>query len=157
MFAHKKFLFISIFLITLNCSSSKVTKNHGIIKLDKKNQKVIVNKTNKNDLIDLLGPPSTISEFDNNVWFYIESVKVNQSIIKLGKKKLKKNNILIVELNNRGIVEEKEFFNKTNMNELKYSKDITQKGFSETGYIYTVLTSLRQKINAPSKNRKRKN
>ena len=95
---------------------------HGNKLLDKKYDIIKVNSTNKNDLLKLIGPPSSISDFDENKWFYIERLKTNQSIIKLGNQVIKKNNVLIVEFNKMGVIKNKEILNLENMNDLKYLK-----------------------------------
>ncbi len=102
-----------------------------------------------------MGPPSTISDFDKNKWLYIERLKTTQSIIKLGKQKLMKSNVLIVELNNKGILINKKLLNLENMNDIKYLEDTTEKDFKNNNFMYGVLTSLREKINAPAKNRRK--
>ena len=88
----RNILVIIIFFITA-CTSNKVTKNHGFISLDNKLENIIINKSNKNDIIKFIGYPSSISEFNPNKWFYIERQQRNQSLFKLGIKKLSKNNI----------------------------------------------------------------
>tara|TARA_B100001758_G_C17848521_1_gene322869 strand:+ start:46 stop:468 length:423 start_codon:yes stop_codon:yes gene_type:complete len=135
---HYKFFLILLFLFTLNCSTNKVSNNHGFNSLHTKYEKIIINKTNKNDIIDIIGPPSSISEFDNNKWLYIERKKVNQSIFKLGVKKIDKNNILIVQFSNIGILKNKKLLNLNDMNDIKYVKKITEKEFSQN----TVMTGL---------------
>ena len=112
-----------------------------------------INITNKNDLLDYIGPPSSISDFNKNKWFYIERLKGNQSLIKLGKQKIKKNNILVVELNNSGILIDKKLLNLNNMNDVKYLEETTEKDFKNNNFMFTVFTSLREKINAPARNR----
>ena len=85
-------LLIFVLFIT-GCSSNKVSKNHGFISLDNKLEKIVINKSNKNDIIEIIGHPSTISKFNSNKWFYIERKQTNQSVLKLGIKKIGKNNI----------------------------------------------------------------
>jgi outer membrane protein assembly factor BamE (lipoprotein component of BamABCDE complex) len=148
-----KILILFLFLFTLNCSANKVSKNHGFKSLETKFEKIVINQTNKNDIIDLIGPPSTKSDFNKNKWFYIERRKTNQSLIKLGKKKIEKNNILMVEFNNRDILKNKKIFDINNMNEIKYVKSLTQKEFKQNNFLYDVFSSLREKINAPVRNR----
>ena len=126
---------------------------HGNKLLDKKYEIIKVNSTNKNDLLKLIGPPSTMSDFDENKWFYIERLKTNQSIIKLGNQVIKKNNVLIVEFNMMGVVKNKEILNLENMNDLKYLKQTTEKEFKQDNVIYNIFTSLREKINAPARKR----
>ena len=75
-----------IFLFTLNCSINKVSNTHGLRFLENKFEKIQLNKSNKNDLRKIIGPPSSVSKFDD-IWIYIERKKINQSLVKLGKKK----------------------------------------------------------------------
>tara|TARA_B100001250_G_C19391747_1_gene610883 strand:- start:166 stop:630 length:465 start_codon:yes stop_codon:yes gene_type:complete len=148
-----KLFIIFLFFFILNCSSNKVSKNHGFISLESKLDKIYISKTNKNDIINLIGPPSSISDFDKNKWFYIERKKTNQSLFKLGIKKISKNNILIVEFDNKGILKDKKLLDLNNMNDIKYVEKITEKDFTKTNIMYGVLSSLREKINAPARNR----
>ena len=143
-------LIIFIFFITA-CSSNKVTKNHGFISLDKKMESIIINKSNKNDIITNIGYPSSISEFNTNKWFYIERQQKNQSLFKLGIKKLSKNNILIIDFNNKGLVQNKKLVNLNDMNDLKYVKKITTKDFETDNTLYNLFSSFREKVNAPSR------
>ena len=148
-----KILILFIFLFTLNCSTNKVSKNHGFKSLETKFEKIVINQTNKNDIIDLIGSPSTKSDFNKNKWFYIERRKTNQSLFKLGQKKIEKNNILMVEFNNRGILTNKKIFDMDDMNEIKYVKSLTQKEFKQNNFLYNIFTSFREKMNAPARNR----
>ena len=148
-----KFFLIFIFIFILSCSTNKVVKNHGVLSLESKSKKIYINKSNANDIISILGPPSTKSTFDENTWIYVESKRVNQSIIKLGKKKIEENNVLVVQLNNRGILKKKDFYDLQKMNELTFSENVTKKKYTNNSFVYTFLTSLREKINAPTKRR----
>ena len=143
-----------IFIITVNCSGNKVSNFHGTKSLDSKFDNIQINMTNKNDLIDLIGYPSTISDFNKNKWFYLERKKTNQSIFKFGAQKIIKNNILIVELDSSGILKDKKLLDLDDMNDIKYLKKTTSKDFQNKDLIYGVFSSLREKINAPLRNRK---
>ena len=148
----KIILFFFLLLIT-NCSSNKVSNNHGFSSLDDKFEKIIINKTNKNDILKIIGPPSSISDFNKNKWFYIQRMKQNQSLFKLGIKKIKKNNILIIEFDSRGILVKKKILDLDNMNDIKYVKNITEKEFKQNDILFKVFSSLREKANAPARNR----
>ncbi len=148
-----RIFFVFLFLFTLNCSSNKVSNNHGFKSLQEKFKKITINKTNKNDMIKIIGPPSSVSNFNKNKWFYIERMKTNQSIFKLGIKKINKNNILIVEFNNKGILKDKKILKLNDMNDIKYVKAITEKDFKQNNILFNILSSLREKANAPTKNR----
>ena len=147
------FLLLIILFITA-CSSNKVTKNHGFISLDNKLENIIINKSNKNDIIKNIGYPSSISEFNPNKWFYIERQQKNQSLFKLGIKKLSKNNILIIEFNKRGLVQNKKLVKLDDMNKLKYVKKVTTKDFEQNNTLYNIFSSFREKVNAPSRKKK---
>ena len=148
-----KFIIIIIFLFIVNCSGNKVSNFHGSKQLEEKFNLIKLNVNNKNDLVRLIGPPSSISDFNNNKWFYIERLKTNQSLIKLGNQKIKKNNVLIVKMDKLGIVREKKLLDLESMNDVKYFKATTEKDFKRDNMLYNVFSSLREKINAPSKNR----
>ena len=122
-----KKIYFFLFLFILNCSANKASNNHGFKSLDLKYEKIVLNKTNKNDIIDKIGPPSVISQFDKNIWFYIERKKTNQKLIKLGIKKIEKNNILLIKFNKNGILEEKKLLNLNDMNDVKYVENVTEK------------------------------
>tara|TARA_Y100000816_G_scaffold286242_1_gene267065 strand:+ start:595 stop:1056 length:462 start_codon:yes stop_codon:yes gene_type:complete len=144
-----KILTLIIFIFTANCSGNKVSNYHGVKSLEKKFDQLKINITNKNDLITIIGPPSVKSDFNKNKWYYIERLKTNQSLFKLGTQKLKTNNILVVELSNSGILISKKFLKLENMNDIKYLKKETKKDFQDKNALYDVFSSLREKINAP--------
>ena len=146
--------YLIIFFVIVNCTGNKVSNYHGVKLLDQKYQQIVLNVTNKNDIIKLIGPPSIKSEFNNNKWFYVERLKSNQSIIKLGAQKIKKNNVLIVELTDDGILKSKKLLDITDMNDLKYLKSQTNKEFQNKNPLYDVFSSLREKINAPIRKKK---
>tara|TARA_B100001778_G_scaffold180824_1_gene148752 strand:- start:412 stop:873 length:462 start_codon:yes stop_codon:yes gene_type:complete len=149
-----KYIILLLLLFTLSCSLNKVKNNHGTLSLENKFNEIYVDKSNANDILSIFGPPSTKSEFDDNIWFYIERKKSNQSILKLGNQKIIKNNVVVLELNNKGMLSSKKIYDINNMNKYKFSKNTTGKTYEKDSYIYGVITSLREKINAPSKRKK---
>jgi len=144
----KKILFILLIFIS-NCSLNKVVKHHGVHFLEKKQEKLILNLSNKNDILSKLGPPSTESTFDNDLWIYIERKETKTSITTLGRRKLAVNNVLILELDDMGILVDKRFLNKEDMQKIKFSKNKTTVISSKESFVYEFLSSLRQKINDP--------
>ena len=123
--------------------------------LNKKHEKLIINKSNKNDIIQLLGSPSTKSAFDNDLWIYIERKTDNSALIKFGGEKIIVNNVLILEINNMGLLVKKEFLDLTNMQELEFAKLTTENQYKKKTFVYDFLSSLRQKINDPLGKRKK--
>ena len=142
-------LLLITFLLVVNCKFNKVVDSHGVNFLEKKEKELILNSSNKNDIILLLGPPSTKSKFDNDLWIYIESKKTRTTFAKLGKKKIYVNNVLLLEINNRGILAKKELINIENMNDVKFLADETSIAYSKKSFVYDFLSSMRQKINDP--------
>ena len=139
-------------MFTLNCSINKVSNTHGYRFIEKKYDDIIINKSNKNDIRKMIGPPSSVSEFDD-IWFYIERKKTSQSIFKLGKKKISANNVILLEFNSMGIVSNKSILDLNDMNNVKISNEITKKKFNQDNTVYNILTTLREKLNAPSRNK----
>ena len=117
--------------------------------LEKKSEKLVIGKTNKNDIYELLGPPYTKGSFDEELWIYMEIQTSSSKLSKLGKKKLLKNNILLLDIDDRGILSKSFFIDKDKMNEIKFSEDTTQMSYSKNSFIYEFLYSVRQKINDP--------
>ena len=151
-----KFFFIITLIFILSCSTNKVKNNHGVLSLNNKFNKIVVENSNSNDILNILGPPSTKSSFDSNIWIYIERKKTNQSIFKLGKQKIEKNDVLVLELDNKGILAKKKLYNLDDMNDYKFVEKATQKDFSKNSFVYGVFSSLRDKINAPVRKRNEK-
>ena len=153
---YKILYIIFIFLIVSNCSLKKVVKHHGVPNLEKKQKTLIVNASNKNDIIKTLGQPSSKSKFDNDTWIYIERKQTQSKIKNLGKMKIYKNDILVLDIDKYGILQNKEFYNMNDMNNLKIVKSKTQAGYDRRSFINKFMSSMRQKINDPLGQRAKK-
>ena len=144
----KKILLLSLILLA-SCTLNKVVKHHGVHNLEQKQTKLKINQTNKNEIINLIGPPSTKSTFDNDIYIYIERKTSGSKLIKLGKKRLIKNDVLVLEIDNKGMLLTKNFYNVNDMNIIEFDNDITSINYSKKSFIYNFLSSVRQKINDP--------
>ena len=146
----RKILYIIFFsLIVTNCSFKPVVKHHGVPFLEKKQALLIVNKSNKNDIKKILGYPSTKSKFDDDIWIYIERKQTQSKIKNLGKMKIFKNDVLVLQIDNYGVLKKKDFYNKDDMKKIDFAEEITEANFSKKSFIYTFLYSVRQKIDDP--------
>ena len=152
----KYILIIIILFSTLSCSLNKVKNNHGVLSLENKISKIKIDKSNTNDIINIFGPPSTKSSFDNNVWIYIERKVTNSSVFSIGAEKVSSNNLLVLKINGRGILYEMELYDLEKMNDIKISKLETQNTFKGSDFLTNILISVRQKINDPIRNRIKK-
>ena len=151
----KLFIFFIISLFISACTLKKVEKHHGVHFLNKKQEKLTVNKSNKNDILKILGFPSTKSTFDNDLWIYIERKTNNSSLEKFGLEKIIVNNVLLLEINSKGLLAKKEFLDLTNMQDLKFTEQTTENKYKKNTFVYDFLSSLRQKINDPTGKRRK--
>ena len=153
----KKTFIILLFFVLTQCSLNKVILHHGVHNLEKKQTKLKVNFSNKNDIISLIGPPSTKSSFDTDIYIYIERKTSSSKLTKLGKKKLLANNVLVLEINKDGILKKKNFYNIDDMKQIKFDENVTAVNYSKRSFVYSFLSSLRQKIDDPLGKKRIKN
>ena len=139
-------------MVTTSCSLKPINNYHGVAFLEKKQQALLINKSNKNDIIKILGSPSTKSILENDIWIYIENRRSKSSLFKLGKETMISNNVLVVEIDKKGILKNKKFYNIADQNKIIFSKDKTLMSDKDS-YIYGIVSSFRQKIDSPKKNK----
>ncbi len=124
--------------------------------LQKKNELLKISETNKNDIIKILGPASVESSFDNQLLFFIERKITTKSIFKLGQRKILVNNVLLLEIDDRGLLVHKEFYDLKKMRDIEFIKKTTEVNYQKTNFVYDFLSSMRQKVNDPLGKRKKK-
>ena len=150
---NKTFYIIFLILVATSCTVKPVDNFHGVTYLEKKQKKLIINKSNKNDIIKILGPASTESILEDDIWIYIENRKTKSSLLKLGKELVITNNILVLEIDKKGILKNKQFYNIDDQNKVNFSKDKTIMSDKDS-FVYSVVSSLKQKIDSPKRNKK---
>ena len=150
-------LLILTLLFLASCSLNKVVQHHGVHNLEKKQTKLKVNFTNKNDILKMIGPPSTKSTFDNDIYIYIERKTSSTKLSKLGKKTLLTNNVLLLEIDNTGILLSKKFYDIDDMKQIKFDESQTGINYTQKSFIYNFLSSIRQKIDDPLGKKRIKN
>ena len=152
-----KILYIILFsFVVANCSFKPVVDHHGVPFLEKKQTSLITDESNINDIKRILGNPSTKSKFDNDVWIYIERKQTQSKLSNLGRMKIYKNDILVLEINEYGVLKKKSFYNIDDMQKIKIAEETTEAGFRKTSFIYDFMSSMRQKINDPLGQRAKK-
>ena len=142
----KTLLIITIFFILSHCQLKKPVKGHGINFLENRSNKITLNKTNKNDIIQILGNPHTKSIDDVNLWFYFDRKQSSGSIINFGDMDLLENNVLVLNFDKYGVVIQKEFYSKEDMKKIKYSEMKTENPVSKQSFVSSFLQSVRQKM-----------
>ena len=144
-----KILLIILTLFLSNCKLNKVVNHHGIHNLELKSKELLINKTNVNDINKILGPPSSTSYFDNDVFIYLERKTSNSKLLKLGKRKLLVSNVLLLEIDKRGMLINKEFLSKNDLNKLKISQKETGINTRKQSFISEALSGVIDRIDDP--------
>ena len=144
-----KILLIILTLFLTNCKLNKIVNHHGIHNLELKSTELIVNQSNINDIKRILGPPSSKSYFDNDIIIYLERKTSNSKLLKLGKRKLLTNNVLLLEIDNKGILIKKDFLDKEDLNKLKISQKVTGIKTQKESFIKQALSNILNKIDDP--------
>ena len=144
-----KIILIILAIFLTSCKLNKVVNHHGIHNLEAKSKELFINKTNINQIKSLLGPPSSTSYFDEDILIYLERKTSNSKLLKLGKKKLIENNVLLLEVDNRGILVNKEFLNQNDLNRLEFTKKTTVTTVAEESFVSRALSGIITKIDDP--------
>ena len=148
----KKIIYLfAILIFVSSCQRNQVVKTHGISYLEKREKLIIIGKSNKNDTVKIFGQPSTKGMTNDNLWIYIERTITRGKLLKFGRNFLKKNNVLVLEFDKYGILKEKKFYDKNNMKKLSFSKDVTENEIRKENFIYSFLSSVRQKMQTKRK------
>ena len=150
MFFKSKHLFNSyivfIFILLIGCQLNEAKNKHGIVFLENRAQKLKVNYTNTNDVINIFGQPHSKSFKNSSEWIYIERVLTKGEFLKLGQNVLKTNNVLILTFDKYGVLKNKQFIDKFSKNDLDFSTDKTENRLSQKSFVEKFLESLRKKM-----------
>ena len=149
----KKILILSLFtfFLSTNCQHDDVIKTHGLSYLEKREKLILVNKTNKNDAIKILGYPATKGMTNDNLWIYIERTTKQGKLLKIGRRQLTKNNVLVLEFDDYGKLNDKKFYDKNNMKKLEFAEGVTENEIRKENFIYSFLSSVRTKMESRKK------
>ena len=145
---NKVLYIIFIILVATSCSIKPIDNYHGVAFLEKKQKELSINKSNKNDIIKILGAPSTESILEDDLWIYIENRKSKSSIFKLGKEIVLTSNVLVLGIDSKGILKNKKFYNIDDLNQLSFNKNETAMSDKDS-FVFGVISSLKQKIDSP--------
>ena len=140
-----KFLCL-FFIILIGCQLQEPSKNHGIIFLKNRSDKLIVNKSNTNDVIKIIGNPHSKSINNENEWIYFERILTKGSYYKLGQNVLKTNNILVLNFDKFGVLKSKQFLVKEDKKKLKFSEKKTENNITQKSFVERFLSSVKSKM-----------
>jgi outer membrane protein assembly factor BamE (lipoprotein component of BamABCDE complex) len=142
----KKFIYIYTLVILSNCQLQEPLKPHGIIFLENRSEKLVEKKSNKNDVVRIMGRPQIIDEETNNTWIYIERILSKGKYHKLGQHVLKENNVLVLDFDKYGVLVIKKILTKEDMKKVKFSKKNTENELSQKSFVQSFLESIKQKM-----------
>tara|TARA_B110000444_G_scaffold194005_1_gene184260 strand:- start:1391 stop:1855 length:465 start_codon:yes stop_codon:yes gene_type:complete len=143
---HMNKLLFLIFFILLNCQLQDSTRNHGILFLENRSNKIVVNKSNKNDIINIIGEPHSKSFDNENTWIYVERILIKGKYHKLGRHSLKTNNVLVLDFDKYGVLSGKKLFDKSDISKISFSKKETQNELAQKSFVVNFLQSIKQKM-----------
>ena len=139
-------IIIILSIILSGCKVQDPLKSHGILYLENRAKKLTINKTNKNDVVRIIGQPHIKSELESNSWIYLERTLSKGKYHELGRHKLSENNVLVLDFNKFGILKGKEFLKKEDINKIKFSKKETENDLSKKSFVQSFLQSIKQKM-----------
>tara|TARA_Y100000590_G_C15385152_1_gene887927 strand:+ start:324 stop:776 length:453 start_codon:yes stop_codon:yes gene_type:complete len=145
------YIYFLFFILFAGCKTNDVVHTHGLSYLEKREKLILVNKTNKNDAIKILGHPATKGMTNDNLWIYIERATKSGKLLKIGRRQLTKNNVLVLEFDNYGKLYSKKFYDKENMNQLAFAEGITENEIKKENFVYSFLSSIRTKMESRRK------
>ncbi len=143
---HLKKIILFLFIILISCRLQEQSNNHGIIFLENRAKKLIVNNSNKNDVLKVIGEPHTKSIDNENKWIYVERVLTKGEYHKLGQNILKSNNILILTFDKFGILTNKQLLDKNDIKDIKFSNSKTENRITQKSFVEKLLQSLKGKM-----------
>ena len=144
-----KILFIILTIFLSSCKLNKVVNHHGIHNLENKSKQLTINESNINQIRSILGPPSSTSYFNNDILIYLERKTSNSKLLKLGKKKLIANNVLLLEIDNKGMLKTKKFLDEEDLNRLEFTKKTTKTSQTQESFVSRALSGVITKIDDP--------
>ena len=143
---HFNLFLLLVFFILIGCKLQEPTKNHGILFLKNRADKLTVDVSNKNDVLSIIGNPHSKSISNDDDWIYIERVLTKGEFLKLGQNTLKTNNVLVLSFDKYGVLKEKYLIDKNDKNKLVFSKNSTENKLSQASFIEKFLQSLKTKM-----------
>ena len=143
---HLKKIVPLLFVILIGCQIQEPEKNHGILFLENRANKLILDKSNKNDVIRIIGQPHSKSINSENIWIYLERTLTKGKYYKLGRHVLKTNNTLVLTFNKYGVLKSKKFYDRNDLNKIAFNQNKTENKLSEKSFIELFLTSIKEKM-----------
>ena len=143
---HNNILYLLVFIILISCKLQEPLKTHGIVFLENRSQKLVLNQSNKNDVIRIMGRPHIKEDEINQSWIYLERILSKGKYHKLGRHILKENNVLVLNFDKYGVLKNKQFLKKEDLKKLEFSQKITENELTQKSFVQKFLQSIKQKM-----------
>ena len=145
-FLKNHIILISFFIILIGCQLQEPNKNHGILFIENRAENLVVKKSNKNDVLKILGNPHSKSIDNEDRWIYLERVLTKGEFHKLGQNVLKKNNVLVLDFDKFGVLKNKKLLNINDKKKLFFSKKSTENNLTKKSFVENLLQSVKSKM-----------
>ena len=143
---HCIFKYLLLLLFLCSCQLQEPQKNHGILFLENRSNQLSPNKSNKNDVLKIIGQPHSRSIDSEDTWIFIERSLSKGKYHKLGKNVIKDNNVLVLKFDKYGVLKTKKFYNKEDIKNISFSKDKTEDQLSKRSFVESFLSSVKEKM-----------
>ena len=142
---HIKYTLFLLFILC-SCQLKEPNQSHGITFLKNKSEALIIKKSNTNDVIKTVGFPHSKSINNEYEWYYFERVLTKGAYHKLGRNILKKNNVLVLNFDQYGILKTKKLLDLNDNKKIKFSEKVTENSIRQKSSVEKFLNSVRQKM-----------
>ena len=130
-----KFLICSLPLLSLNSCSGRIS-NHGVLNIENKINTIVERKLEKAEIEALLGPPSTISAFEFNKWYYINNTMKHFAFYK---PEIINHKVYELIFNSDNQVIEINSYDEKDLNKIKYNNDYTDTRGNKESILQNIL------------------
>ena len=131
---YKCLIYILIIFLVNNCAGR--ISNHGVLNIEKHITTIVNDKLEKAEIEALLGPPSTISAFEFNKWYYINNTMKH---IAFYKPEIIKLTVYEIIFNKENQAIKINTYDKENLNEISFNLDVTKARGNEKSVLQYIL------------------
>jgi len=130
-----KYLIFSLLLSSLNSCSGRIS-NHGALNIENKINTILERKLEKAEVEALLGPPSTVSAFEFNKWYYINNTMKHFAFYK---SEIVSHKVYEIIFNSENQAIKINSYNEKNLNNITYNEDYTDTRGNQKSLLQNIL------------------
>jgi len=134
---YKCLIYMLIIFLVNNCSGR--ISNHGVLNIEKHITSIVNDKLEKAEIEALLGPPSTISAFEFNKWYYINNTIKHMAFYK---PEIIKLTVYEIIFNKENQAIKINTYDKENLNEISFNLDVTETKGNEKPLLQYILKGI---------------